>query len=306
MCGTHDKIRQTHLYSPGESTVEPSPIVFVGRDARCRARTVDFRQSHAPLFACDISNAGIDELRQNYLAGTDHADDHLLYLVIEGAAWGISQGFQHKLVPGDLFVAPVGNAAWIQLTEGYAKAVWFHLADTERWAILKRNPVNVHPALDASGIGTVMGLLLREQASNHPGREFVARHYSEIIAAYLQREIEDMGSPAERLARQNLYQLRELLSERLDEEWTVARMAVERHVSTGHLHLLTKRYENQTPMEILRQLRMDRAGTLLLNTTQTIDAISQQVGYRTPYAFSDAFRCHTGQRPGAYRRQGRG
>ncbi len=303
MRGTHEKIRHTHLYLPEEEPSDPSPVVFSRRDVRCRARTVDLRQTAAPLFACDIDHAGIDELHQDYLAGTDHADDHLLYFIIEGEAWGISHDFQQKLTPGDLFVATAGHAAWIQLTEGYAKAVWFHLNDTDRWAVLKQNPVNVHPALDASGIDTVMGLLLREQASTHPRREFVVRHFSEILAAYLQREVEDLGSPAERLARQHLHRLRELLSERLDEEWTVARMAAARNLSTGHLHLLAKRYDNQTPMEMLRQLRMERAGTLLLNTTQTIDAIAAQVGYHTPYAFSDAFRRHAGKRPGAYRRQ---
>ncbi len=56
-----------------------------------------------------------------------------------------------------------------------------------------------------------------------------------------------------------------------------------------------KHYENHTPMELLRHLRMEHAATLLMSTTQTIDMIAQQVGYRTPYAFSDAFQRHTGK-----------
>ena len=198
-------------------------------------------------------------------------------------------------------MAPAGHGAWIELTEGYAKAVWVHFLDTARWDFLKNQPADVYPAQYVKGLGTVMELLLREQALNRPGCETVIHHYEEILTLYLLQETKDRGSPATRLAHQQLLHLRGQLIERLAEEWTVEKMAAVCHMSAGHLHLLTKRHESITPMELLRHLRMEHASTLLVGTTQTIDMIAQQVGYRTPYAFSDAFQRHTGKRPGAYR-----
>jgi len=252
----------------------------------------------------DVHCAGIDELHVDYLAGTDHAHDHLLYMVIEGRCWGISQEFQEPVCAGDVFVAAAGHGAWIQVTEGSCKAVWFHLIDSAAWEMLKPDPVTIHQALDPTGLAAVMELLLREQAADQPDRESVLRHYCAILAAGLRREMQDVESPAEREARNRLHRLRALLNEHLEEEWTVARMAALLNVSAGHLHLLTKRYSSQTPIAILRELRMDRARSMLRNTHLTLDNIATQIGYRSAYAFSDAFRRHTGLRPGAFRKRG--
>ncbi|MBT3190962.1 MAG: helix-turn-helix transcriptional regulator [Verrucomicrobia bacterium] len=299
---TDKSIRSTRIYMPRGKPLKPCPVAFRRGDPRCRLSPIDMRQPFArPLALLDVNAAGGDALQGDYLAGTDHADDHLLYMVIEGQCWGISQKFRKRIGAGELFIAAAGHGAWIQLTEGTCKAVWFHLADTPAWQILKSDPVTVHQALDPMCIPAVMELLLREQAATQPDRESVLRHYCAILAAALRRELRDVESPAEREARNRLHRLRALLNERLEEEWTVARMAAVLNVSAGHLHLLTKRHRNQTPLDILRELRMDRARSLLQSTHLTLDNIATQVGYRSAYAFSDAFRRHTGIRPGAYR-----
>ena len=299
----NSRILNTHIYEPKDVGAKPCLLAFPHRNPRCNTSTVDLRQAFArPLSLLNVICAGIDVLHEDYLAGTDHAGGHLLYMVVEGQCWGISQEFQHSLSAGDIFIATAGHGAWIQLTGGSCKAVWFHLADTDAWQLLKADPVTVHSALDLTGMATVMDLLLREQAATHPDRESVLTHYCAILAASLKREVRDVASPAERHARNRLHRFRALLNDRLPEEWTVARMAALLHVSAGHLHLLTKRYSNQTPLGILRELRMDRAQLLLQSTNLTLDNIAAQVGYRSAYAFSDAFRQHTGIRPGAYRK----
>jgi AraC-like DNA-binding protein len=280
------------------------PVTFPRRHPNCRIIGLDLRQSFArPLSLYDVAYAGIDELHEDYLAGSDHSDDHLLYFVVEGQCWGISQDLQHPLHAGDLFIAPVGHGAWIQLTEGSCKAVWFHTADSDLWQALKSGPVTVQRALDPTGMASVMTLLLREQAGAHPDRKSVASHYCAILAAGLRREVEDLESPADRQARNRLHRLRALLNDQLEEEWSVARMAALLNVSGGHLHLLTKQYTKQTPLDILRELRMERAKALLQSTHFTLDEIAAQVGYRSAYAFSDAFRRYSGLRPGAYRKR---
>ena len=300
---TPQKILQTHLYQPSALSKEPYPVTFKRSHPRCTSRSVRIDASLQRLSALGLSSAETDTLHQDYLAGSDHDATHLLYLVTEGSVWGISQDFQHLLQPGDLLVIPAGRAAWIELTEGSAKATWLHFFATEHWDFLKKEGPTVHPAQDVKGFGTIMELLIREQASQHPTRDTVARHYGEILATYIQKALHDQAEPSERLGQQQLHRLHEHLFEHLEDPWTVDQMAARCNMSGGHLHLLTKRNFQQTPMELLRKIRMEHAATQLMQTTQTIEQIAEQVGYGTAYAFSNAFKRHSGKRPGTYRQQ---
>lgn len=57
-----------------------------------------------------------------------------------------------------------------------------------------------------------------------------------------------------------------------------------------------------SPNQYLRKLRMEQAAFLLRNTSGTIEAISQQVGYGEPAFFAKTFKVEMGLAPGAYRK----
>ncbi|MGR3616263.1 MAG: AraC family transcriptional regulator [Paracoccaceae bacterium] len=59
------------------------------------------------------------------------------------------------------------------------------------------------------------------------------------------------------------------------------------------------------PMELLRDLRMQKAADLLANSDLPVKRISSEVGFRSRTAFTRAFEAATGQSPRAYR-AGRG
>jgi AraC-like DNA-binding protein len=56
------------------------------------------------------------------------------------------------------------------------------------------------------------------------------------------------------------------------------------------------------PLRALRQVRMDRARHLLVETDDGLTAISDAVGYDSEFAFSRVFFRHFRIRPGRYRR----
>ena len=55
--------------------------------------------------------------------------------------------------------------------------------------------------------------------------------------------------------------------------------------------------------EGLEEYSERRAAELLASTEQTIDSISQEVGYQNPFVFSNAFTKWIGWRPSEYRRK---
>ncbi|QZH62385.1 AraC family transcriptional regulator [Mycolicibacterium farcinogenes] len=64
-----------------------------------------------------------------------------------------------------------------------------------------------------------------------------------------------------------------------------------------------RRAFHTTPYQFLLDLRIDRAKTLLLTTSQTIAEIAVSVGFSTPSHFATAFRRRVGISPSSYRRR---
>ncbi|XYH96908.1 helix-turn-helix domain-containing protein [Sorangium sp. So ce1128] len=59
------------------------------------------------------------------------------------------------------------------------------------------------------------------------------------------------------------------------------------------------------PLEYLTRWRMHRAAELLADAAESTAAVASAVGYDTDGAFVKAFKRHTGETPGAYRRKAR-
>lgn len=67
------------------------------------------------------------------------------------------------------------------------------------------------------------------------------------------------------------------------------------------LYRKVKTITGQTPVELLRQMRLQRAYALLGNTTKTVSEIAFEVGFNTPGYFSKCFKEQYGKLPGELR-----
>lgn len=84
--------------------------------------------------------------------------------------------------------------------------------------------------------------------------------------------------------------------------WTVDEIA---HALGTSRPVLARRFVEALgvpPLRALRQVRMDRARHLLVDTDDGLTAISDAVGYDSEFAFSRVFFRHFGIRPGRFRR----
>lgn len=119
----------------------------------------------------------------------------------------------------------------------------------------------------------------------------------------LLEELAALCTPAPAVDRRLLRAL-ELVQEKLDAPWTVARLAKAVGMSRA---AFAKRFTAElgvTPQQHLTRKRLERAARLLATTDDALADIAIRVGYRSVFAFARAFKRHHGVAPGTYRRAG--
>jgi signal transduction histidine kinase/DNA-binding response OmpR family regulator len=85
-----------------------------------------------------------------------------------------------------------------------------------------------------------------------------------------------------------------------DETFSVERLAEAVGVSRGHLHRKLKALAGQTPTDLIRTVRLERATHLLAGRAGTVSEIAYAVGFKSVGHFSDSFVRAYGCRPSDY------
>lgn len=86
-------------------------------------------------------------------------------------------------------------------------------------------------------------------------------------------------------------------------DWTLTELASLASVSEEHLRRLCKKELGRSPMQHVTFLRMQKASHLLATTDAKIESIASEVGYKTPFTFSNSFKKLVGWPPSQHRRQ---
>jgi len=100
-----------------------------------------------------------------------------------------------------------------------------------------------------------------------------------------------------------LRSVRMQVHERLDEPWTVTRMAELAHVSASRFGVLYKKILGVSPAEDLIEARLARAQELLTNSGMSVGEVAAQTGFTSSSYFSRLFRRRVGATPRDYRRR---
>jgi AraC family transcriptional regulator len=93
----------------------------------------------------------------------------------------------------------------------------------------------------------------------------------------------------------------ELVEARCREQLTVQEMAREAGVHPVHLATVFRRHLRCTPIDFLRRRRIDFAASQLINTQDSLLAISLEAGFGDQSHFCRVFKSVTGMTPTAYR-----
>ena len=107
--------------------------------------------------------------------------------------------------------------------------------------------------------------------------------------------------PVAKASRNSIGDLLETLRKRLDEDWTIDRMAKTAHVSKRTLLRRFRDATNESPQNWLIAERVERAKELLETSRANLKEIAAAAGFSSPEVFRHHFRARVGASPAAYR-----
>ena len=165
-------------------------------------------------------------------------------------------------------------------------------------------PVIVLPA--AAVDSTLVALLAAEIAKDEPGQEAVLDRLLDLLLIaslrtwFTRAEAEAPGwyrAYADPVVGGAL----RLLHDQPAEHWTLAKLAAAVNVSRAGLARRFNDLVGEPPMTFLTNWRLAMAADLLLEPGATVGSVARQVGYRSPFALSAAFKRVRGISPQQHR-----
>ena len=93
----------------------------------------------------------------------------------------------------------------------------------------------------------------------------------------------------------------ELIARRLDDALDLESIAAEACLSPFHFHRVFRGMVGETPLELTRRLRLERAAWQLTQTERSVTAVAFDAGYDAHEAFTRAFRAAYATSPSGFR-----
>jgi AraC-like DNA-binding protein len=265
----------------------------------------------------------------------------LFHYIAEGACWADVEGEKRELAPGDVIVLPFGSThvmgrgnapktqevtslfpgspPWpepprivaggggepTRLVCGFLhwdQAVFNPLLDALPKVIVASSSGRPTEAL----LRTSLDLLASELQGGRPGSESVAGRLSEVLFVDVLRQHAQALGPAGRgwlaaLRDPGIRSALEAIHARPQDDWPVDELARRAAMSRSTFYERFTELLGDAPAQYLTRWRLQRAASLLTETSDPLATIGERVGYTSEAAFSRAFKRHTGESPAAFR-----
>lgn len=156
----------------------------------------------------------------------------------------------------------------------------------------------------AAGIGKLLELLVEEDYGRCPGAEEIIRGnlirlFHLLCTSYA---LQLYSSDQESKERVLLYEVERYIRLHVAEV-TVAGLEENFHYHRNYYNLLLRKYKGKSFREYVQEIRIRRAGELLLTTKLPLKQIAAQVGYENTSFFYQLFTRVAGMTPGEYRKR---
>ncbi len=181
----------------------------------------------------------------------------------------------------------------------------FHAIPSKRWQVCW---VRYMPSSPRSKTGTMAPVMARfdpgplshailglDKEMRGAGDAGSCALWVDLIERYVSRFAEPWRG------EERLFTVWDVVQRDLARPWTLDQLAAIARISSEHLRRLCQASLGRSPIQQLKDLRIQQAAHLLASTDAKIEAISSAVGYQNPFAFSNTFKRMTGLRPSRFR-----
>ena len=260
----------------------------------------------------NLDYCGEEQCKSNYAFGPFVRTSYVLHMVMKGKGKLYKNGKVYEIQAGEAFlIYPKEETVYQADSEQPWHYMWigFHgfSADEfmERAGFLPEHPVRV--CQDMPQIRQAMGRMLDAGGLSYSNELMRMSSLYHVLALLTKDQEEPAVSKSAQDSSSDAHYVRTAINLLLDsykQGIRVDEVARAIGISRNYLTTIFKKEMNVSPQEFLMNYRMEKAGSLLLSTSELVSTIAYEVGYSDALSFSRAFRRHYGVSPSEYRLTG--
>jgi AraC-like DNA-binding protein len=155
---------------------------------------------------------------------------------------------------------------------------------------------------------SMISMLATEVSSNDYGSDLIMQNLLDILFALIFRKVIEKSSLqtetwSHAVLDQQIRKSVELMHSQWEKNWTLESLAKELGMSRAGFALKFKKAMGDTPLHYLTNLRMQKAMSLLTQTSDNIETVATAVGYKDAFGFSKTFKKVIGMPPKEFRKR---
>ena len=248
-----------------------------------------------------ILQCGISKLRKgSVISRISNRAYHILIFSISGEGVFIMEnGLEIVLHPGQLFFSNAegqGHKHYPKTEEW--ELCWFWISKECRWITQDSNDYMVKSSIHHDDIRYCLEQLLNENRLKLTEYTAMQELYGQLLHLHLKREVDTSilaGYQQEYLIKFN--RLWNDISQSADQPWDIQHICQYMNLSRAHVTRLCKIFYKKSPADMVREIRMKYAYSLLANLNLQVATVAELSGYNSISSFSVAFKAYFGMAP---------
>jgi AraC-like DNA-binding protein len=245
-----------------------------------------------------IAHAGIMDARAPFEVRRTEQNGTFMLACLEGSGVVLADGKWKEVVAGQACLLPPFSQNSLKCVAGKRwKFAWVRFHESRESAPIISCNSPVSGGFETSPLqAAIVGLHAEASDSKIPS---ALHHWTELIHHYVIRFAQP-HTPDSRL-----WKVWKKVQGNLRHPWTLDELAGIACMSTEHLRRTCRREIGRSPIQHLTFLRLQRASHLLAVTDDKIEIVAREVGFESPFTFSNTFKNWFGWRPSEHRHQKR-
>ena len=255
------------------------------------------------LFNSGITKCGITERYPCYsLRGPYTNAQHQFTLVLQGRLTIQIDGKSFQAKAGDLVYCPPG-LLFERTSPAQNWWIYFEIKDASPWSEYSRREPYIRNYENTDLLFLHLNRPLGSAKSGKEDAIAVTETHTRSIVDLLRLEFQKVVPQGGMRRRNALNSLVDDIRERPEYPWNLNVMSDRLFVSVKTLMRMVREEFNQTPMEVVITMRLNRAREWLYSSDYTIDEISRRLNYDSTPSFVSLFKKNIGMPPGKYRKR---